>query len=750
LDPSNSSTVEDPPSSLTEGLATNQEVNDLYSAASARALDVPEIRELLLGPDPRLTIDSIRERMEKAEKSVLKKSRTMLDDWRAAETRLAEAKAVRRRRVRWPVILAIATIAAAVFLATRSSPDRHFWVLLGGAAWLVGTFWLAVVEGARVGPRKKAAKAARARFSQVLDAQTMVTAREVINGRVTSYSTVFRVLDSSGLRQMADPDREVSTAAIEELAQLIRSLDGGSIGLSGPRGSGKTVLIRSFTEGRSIPFPKERVGLMVSAPVKYDALEFVLHLFGKLCEHVIDGEANEKSRPGTRWRLARERRVASLAAIFGILLLAAGLAVRWNPTFSRTDVGLGLALTGGAIIYVSGLSWLVLKLAAGPISRGAKRKDPHPEEVDTARRNREERQAEEHLTRIRFQQSQERGGSTKVNLFGFEFGGSASKTLARVPWTLPEAVDELRTFIGDLSGRFLIIGIDELDKMETTDVAREFLNNVKGIFGVRNCYYLVSISEDAMGAFERRGLPVRDVFDSSFDEVQSVGYLSLDESRELLRGRVIGLPVPYQCLCHCISGGLPRDLIRVTRELVNHPLIEAAAIVQSVPTIGDLAGALIAAEWRAKLRAAIFSGRAREETRAWWLTEWLHDQEQTQDVTSGELRRLSLEIGDHLSRPAADGTARLAQRIAVELIAFNYFAATVLDLFAASGPRLFGGEALGPDTEKVVERLAEARQEFVVDPWLSWGLVEDSRTMLTADIWPIELPAGYRESAPAD
>lgn len=78
-----------------------------------------------------------------------------------------------------------------------------------------------------------------------------------------------------------------------------------------------------------------------------------------------------------------------------------------------------------------------------------------------------------------------------------------------------------------------------------------------------------------MSAFERRGLPARDVLDRSFDEIQRIGYLDLAESRRVLESRVTGVPVPFQCLCHCLAGGLPRDLIRSMRELVYHHNVEA-------------------------------------------------------------------------------------------------------------------------------------------------------------------------------
>jgi hypothetical protein len=50
-----------------------------------------------------------------------------------------------------------------------------------------------------------------------------------------------------------------------------------------------------------------------------------------------------------------------------------------------------------------------------------------------------------------------------------------------------------------------VIGIDEVDKIEDPAEARAFFNQIKGLFGDASCLFLISISDDAMAAFERRG-----------------------------------------------------------------------------------------------------------------------------------------------------------------------------------------------------------------------------------------------------
>src|SRR5215216_3452917 len=153
----------------------------------------------------------------------------------------------------------------------------------------------------------------------------------------------------------------------------------------------------------------------------------------------------------------------------------------------------------------------------------------------------------------------------------------------------------------------------------------------EGVFGVRGCYYLVSVSEDAMSGFEQRGLPFRDVFDSSFDAIERVGYLSFAETQSVLDRRVVGLPVPFQVLCHSLSGGLPRDLIRVARELVHQDRILAdyrrsRREPDRRTSLKELVEATVRAELEGKVAAALISVRGvPAEAQREWLLAWLSE-----------------------------------------------------------------------------------------------------------------------------
>jgi len=64
--------------------------------------------------------------------------------------------------------------------------------------------------------------------------------------RLARYSLELRVKRFDGLAELASPEREITTEAYERLNMLLDNLPGGSIGIAGPRGSGKTTLIRAF------------------------------------------------------------------------------------------------------------------------------------------------------------------------------------------------------------------------------------------------------------------------------------------------------------------------------------------------------------------------------------------------------------------------------------------------------------------------------------------------------------------------
>jgi hypothetical protein len=165
--------------------------------------------------------------------------------------------------------------------------------------------------------------------------------------------------------------------------------------------------------------------------------------------------------------------------------------------------------------------------------------------------------AQQHLHDIRFQRSYSSGWSGALKIpAGFETGTTLGTSLAQKQESLPEIVERFRSFVELITREFsrVIIGIDELDKLKSETDARKFINEIKAVFNIPNCFYLVSVSENAISNFERRGMPFRDEFDSAFDDIRHVDYLTLDGSRRLLGRRVLNLPEIFSMSLPCPFG----------------------------------------------------------------------------------------------------------------------------------------------------------------------------------------------------
>ncbi len=67
-------------------------------------------------------------------------------------------------------------------------------------------------------------------------------------------------------------------------------------------------------------------------------------------------------------------------------------------------------------------------------------------------------------------------------------------SLARHQRPLPEIVEDYRQFVRDVCRKYtVIIAIDELDKIASDEMAQQFMNEIKVLFGLEQCFYLLSI-----------------------------------------------------------------------------------------------------------------------------------------------------------------------------------------------------------------------------------------------------------------
>src|SRR5262249_51084470 len=262
--------------------------------------------------------------------------------------------------------------------------------------------------------------------------------------------------------------------------------------------------------------------------------------------------------------------------------------------------------------------------------------------------------------------------------------------------TLPELVTDYRLFaeqvvsslqnLAPSSGSTvstqarLIVGIDEIDRIESAEQAEKFLNEIKAIFGVPSCFYVASLSADALATFERRAVSARTAFDTAFDTMVRIDPLDLKTARKLLERRAIGLPYPFVALCHILSGGVPRELMRVARGVFD------------IRNGGDNARqdevdcSIIAREIIARELNSIREGlmpRAGQITTgdAVALISLLDDQEWPTGDFANDIARISKLLHQREGFTDANGNTTAAASICDSMTAATFFFLTVQELF---------------------------------------------------------------------
>jgi Ni2+-binding GTPase involved in maturation of urease and hydrogenase len=512
----------------------------------------------------------------------------------------------------------VAAVAAAATAAASVSVVAGVATVAGGV--VVGVVEQLLERGSPPDPDAHVNELAEVWENDVLETGVRPALQARFAEALSSLAWISLVTENKDRLYHVQDDRfTVDTESVKSFDRATER-SGGAIGLAGPRGSGKTTLIR-----RRVLRGQGPITVRVSAPVRYEPRDFVLHLHSKLCREVIrefsgrsehghpdwpalTGRAEERRRI----RLAGRRMFWSLLVLGGVttwLLVAVGAAAppvmagELVQLVQNGDIPAVAALAAGLLSTVQ-LARAVFTLAWLP----AHRKGWSPRDAIKALVARAEpptadelmvRLAEQDLRQIRFLQTHTTGWSGKLTIpVKVDISRTSTTQLAQRPLTHPELVEQLRLFLKQLvavrppegNKPSVLISIDELDKIEPPEDANRFVNEVKGVFGVRGCQFIISVSEEALTAFERRGLALRDAFDSAFDTIVRVGYLTLCDSDQLLSQRAGDIAEPFRYLCHCLSGGLPRELMRVAQNMVD------MACPDEMPSLAEVAQHLVTTE----------------------------------------------------------------------------------------------------------------------------------------------------------
>lgn len=471
--------------------------------------------------------------------------------------------------------------------------------------------------------------------------------------------------------------------------------------------------------------------MIVAAPVKFEPRDFILHLFAELCQKALGRGEVESIR---RSRASLRRLVSILLRTVPPLVIVAGALLAFISVVpARWHIKPGLVW--GSALVMAGLAAFLLAMRARteyPFAERGVRMDTPPLD-DEERRDRVLELAGSRLTDIWFQQSFTSGWSGQLST-AVEVEIEESHDLAKEPMSMPEIVSELRRLVKEISGlRTVRIGIDELDKIESPEAAWSFMNEIKVLFLIPNCFFLVSVSEDAMSMFERRGLPFRDVFDSSFDDVVSVGYLDASGAIDLIERRIIGMRVPFILLCHCMAAGLARDLIRSARDVIT---LNAGS---SSHGLSDICRQMVDRDVAAKAEATIVACRRLAPTvMTQQLLLWLDDAKR-RNWTSDSLLAWVEGAESHLTairvssgrRSGSYAQRKKADALAIEFATFCFFSVSLLAFFVTERPRVEFRDAARSDGDSYpISDLVRARQNFAVDPLIAWNSINQFRVRI--------------------
>jgi hypothetical protein len=372
--------------------------------------------------------------------------------------------------------------------------------------------------------------------------------------------TVFRAFDKAEFREWPGWVR----------LRGVLAANGGSYGISGPRGAGKTWLMlravvwaRGEKEDEEGPGGTGGLGLWYPSPSEYDALAFLASL--------TDSLAAEIKRRYRKQHPIRETLRANRLFTIGLPLLVAA------AVFS-----LPLAFFGNSSL--SRWAWLITALGTGFLTALLLRL-PTAMVPELRQEERLVREAGLASERARYsatrRETSEMGAEAGRGVVG-RVRASRERELVEKPATLSSLVTDFRALAeqaGEVAGR-VVIAIDELDKMDDPGKVRELLRDIKGVFEVPRVHFFVSVSDEAARSFNLGALTGRDEFNSSFYTVIELPPATPEACAELLQSRA-GVPRDVALALSILAGGNPREVVRLA-DLVGSATTAAEAVTRAL------------------------------------------------------------------------------------------------------------------------------------------------------------------------
>ncbi|MGD1224056.1 P-loop NTPase fold protein [Streptomyces krungchingensis] len=402
-------------------------------------------------------------------------------------------------------------------------------------------------------------RSARAFLLAALVVEVQALATSVVNENKERAKNDIAMLTSTDAPILVEIDSGdvVPSASADSLLSFIREHKTSAIGISGPRGVGKTTLMRDVQH--RLADEAAALNVYLSIPVRYAAEDFIRVVFRELTRTV---RALHKDYGDERVRQRSERQRINQARYFTCsILFLIGIILFTLSRYGTTVVA--AQDIPGLVLMLLGVGGALATLVSSParMSRSAQLRAPA---LLLA--------AQEAERGLDFSHMQKRTSKNTFLLKPVSAEDQDQFEQTERELTHPELVTKFKEFAAltvQETDRCIVIALDELDKVDKVKDALKFVNSIKDILHVPGVHVIVSVSEDALHSFSLRGIPLRDAFDSSFDSIVPVERLSTDESQQLLNRRVFDFPDPLILFCHALSGGVPRDLIRAARHCVD-------------------------------------------------------------------------------------------------------------------------------------------------------------------------------------
>lgn len=360
-----------------------------------------------------------------------------------------------------------------------------------------------------------------------------------------------RVIFAGRLPQLgvSDPTTLTPSRTYFRIAEMLESQTSAAIGLAGHRGSGKTSIV-TLLHLRNAP---DRLSILLKCPVRHESIDLTRWIMKEVCKRILA----DRDRPQSTSTLRLREGPFSVfrLVLAGFLVVAAVIATGL--------AGLPVELTASLSVWLWPLAlWLLLVLvfmAPRPIFERVQLTQHGEDPASTL------------LEALEFEVSTSslRGAELSVDR-GARLSEVAEKSKRSREMSLPElsqALEDLLNWYTTQSRSSVEIYLDELDKISDPADLVSVINGVKEMFRIPQVHFVVSVSDEALYSFERRGFFARDEFDSSFDLIVRVEPIRASEAVSMIQSRSVGYPPVFASLSHGWSGGVPRDALRFARRI---------------------------------------------------------------------------------------------------------------------------------------------------------------------------------------